>query len=215
MSKIWQWLPAGYGRRLCPMNLPIAEMPLPIRFRPPTPMTDDELLVFCERNDVLWIEREANGDIHIKPIPGCLVSATTLDILVHLSRWSDTDGRGEVFSNIGFSLPDGSMLGAYIACLHKDKVNRFTEEERRGFPRRSPDFVVEIVGPFDEPRERQEKVQKWLANGVELVWLIDPEEKSVTIYRPADEPEHLAHPTSIQGTGPIAGFELVMSRIWD
>jgi len=58
-------------------------------------------------------------------------------------------------------------------------------------------------------------VQKWLANGVELVWLIDPEEKSVTIYRPGDEPEHLVHPTFVQGTGPIAGFELVMSKIWE
>jgi Uma2 family endonuclease len=46
-------------------------------------------------------------------------------------------------------------------------------------------------------------------------WLIDPIEKSVIIYRPGDEPEHLAQPTSVQGTGPIAGFELVMARIWE
>lgn len=197
------------------MNLPLVDMPLPIRFRPPAPMTDEELLVFCERNDVVWIEREANGDIHIKPIPGCLVSRISVAILVDVSRWSDSQGRGEVFSNIGFSLPDGSMLGASIAWLHKDKLNRFTEEDRKGFPHWSPDFVVEIDGPFDEPDERREKVQKWLANGVELIWLIDQKEKCVTIYRPGDEPEHLAHPTSVQGTGPIAGFELVTSRIWD
>jgi len=184
------------------MNLPVAEMPLPIRFRPPAPMSDDELLVFCERNDVLWIERETNGDIHIKPITGRLVSGISVDILVDLSQWSDSDGRGKVLSNIGFSLPDGSMLGAYIAWLHEDKWNRFTEEDRKGFPHWSPDFVVEIDGPFDEPGDRQQKVQKWLANGVELAWLIDPIEKSVTICRPGEDPEHLTHPTSVQGTGP-------------
>jgi hypothetical protein len=44
--------------------------------------------------------------------------------------------------------------------------------------------------------------------------LIDPLEKAVTIYRPGEQPEHLAQPTSVQGTGPIAGFELVLARIW-
>ena len=178
-------------------------------------MTDEELLVFCERNEVLWIEREVNGDISIKPIPGCLVSGISADILVDLSQWSDRDGRGEVFSNTGFSLPDGSMLGASVAWLSNEKLSRFTEEDRKGFPHVSPDFVVEIVGPFDATGDRPEKVAKWLANGAQVAWLIDPKEKSVTIYRPGDQPAHLAHPTSVQGTGPTAGFELVMSRIWE
>jgi len=45
-------------------------------------------------------------------------------------------------------------------------------------------------------------------------WLIDPKEKCVTIYRSGEQPELLAQPTSVQGTGPIAGFELVLARIW-
>lgn len=28
-------------------------------------------------------------------------------------------------------------------------------------------------------------------------------------------PDILTDPTSVQGTGPIAGFELVMTRVWD
>lgn len=59
-----------------------------------------------------------------------------------------------------------------------------------------------------------EPMQWWLDDGVELGWLIDPHEKSVTIYRPAAEPEEHVNPTSVQGTGPVAGFELVLSRIW-
>ena len=39
-----------------------------------------------------------------------------------------------------------------------------------------------------------------------------PSRRLVTIYRPGDEPEHFVRPTSVQGTGPIAGFELVMSE---
>ena len=46
------------------------------------------------------------------------------------------------------------------------------------------------------------------------VGLIDPIDKAVTIYGPGTEPEHLFDPTSVRGTGPIAGFELVMQRVW-
>jgi hypothetical protein len=58
-------------------------------------------------------------------------------------------------------------------------------------------------------------MEQWIANGAEVAWLIDPIEKAVTIYRPGADPEHHDHPTSVQGTGPIAGFELVMARIWE
>ena len=37
----------------------------------------------------------------------------------------------------------------------------------------------------------------------------------VSIYRPGEQPEILAHPGSRQGHGLVAGFELVMQRIWE
>jgi Uma2 family endonuclease len=58
-------------------------------------------------------------------------------------------------------------------------------------------------------------MHQWIVNGATVAWLIDPIEKTVTIYRPGEQPETLTHPTSVQGTGPIAGFELVMARVWD
>jgi hypothetical protein len=58
-------------------------------------------------------------------------------------------------------------------------------------------------------------MEQWIANGAEVAWLIDPIEKAITIYRPGELPEPFANPSSVQGTGPIAGFELVLSRIWE
>ena len=58
-------------------------------------------------------------------------------------------------------------------------------------------------------------MEQWTANGAQLGWLIDPENKTVSIYRPGEQPEILSHPTSVQGSGVMAGFELVMARVWD
>jgi Uma2 family endonuclease len=60
----------------------------------------------------------------------------------------------------------------------------------------------------------QTKMEMWIANGAEVAWLIDPLRKAVEIYRPGDSPEVLHDPSSVQGTGPVAGFELVMARVW-
>jgi len=55
---------------------------------------------------------------------------------------------------------------------------------------------------------------QWIGNGAQVGWLIDPAERAVTIYRQGQAAETLVDPTSVQGDGPIAGFELVMNRIW-
>jgi len=45
------------------MNLALSADKFPIRLRPQTPMSDDELMRFCAENEVLRIEREPNGEI--------------------------------------------------------------------------------------------------------------------------------------------------------
>jgi Uma2 family endonuclease len=89
-----------------------------------------------------------------------------------------------------------------------------SEEQKTGFPPVCPEFVIELRSSSDNLVDLQAKMEMWIANGAEVAWLIDPLEKAVTIYRPGEQPEHLAQPTSIQGTGPIVGFELVLARIW-
>jgi len=57
-------------------------------------------------------------------------------------------------------------------------------------------------------------MEMWIANGVEVAWLIDPKRKMVVIYRGGAQPETFVDPSSVQASGIVAGFELVMARIW-
>jgi Uma2 family endonuclease len=107
------------------------------------------------------------------------------------------------------------VRAADAAWVSWQSWNAVSPAERKRYAPICPEFVVEVRSESDRLPDLQAKMEQWIANGAQVAWLIDPEEKSVTIYRPGDEPEHLAHPTSVQGTGPIAGFELVTSRIWD
>jgi len=75
--------------------------------------------------------------------------------------------------------------------------------------------VIEVRSSSDRPRKLDEKMREYLANGSQLGWLIDPERRSVTIYRPQAEPETRADLQSIEGEGPVAGFVLDLSAGWD
>jgi len=197
------------------MNFTLKEVPLPLRILPAKPMTDKQLLHFSELNEMLWIERDSSGWIHVKMMAGTRTALMSTKACSALARWAEQDGRGEVLSNAGFVLPDGSMLGARMAWMLNERWQSLTESERAGFAPRCPDFVIEILAPSDNREELEVKMNLWIANGAELAWLIDPQRKTVEIYRPGDSPEVLHEPSSVQGTGPVAGFELVMARVWE
>lgn len=197
------------------MKLNLLEVPLPMRFRPDTPMTDDELQRLCEFNDILWIEREADGWIRVNPITGCRVSSVSAAIGAELSRWTDQDGRGKAFSCSGFILPDTSMLGCHLAWMFNERWQSLSREEQRSFAPRYPDFVIEILSPFDKLADLEVKMELWIANGAQVAWLIDPEREAVQVYKRGEPVEVLEHPSSVQGTGPVVGFELEMETLWD
>jgi Uma2 family endonuclease len=198
------------------MNFALAGMPLPLRFRPETPMNDEELMRFCAANDALRVERDANGEILVMTPAGGKTSRMNSRITRLLDEWAEADGRGVAFdSNGGFTLPDGSMRAADAAWVELKKWESLSARDQERYAPICPDFIIELRSPSDSLPELKEKMGHWLANGAQLAWLIDPEQRTIFIYRSGEQPEILACPTSIQGSGPVAGFELVMARVWD
>ena len=95
------------------------------------------------------------------------------------------------------------------------RLSSLTEKQEDSFPPIAPEFIIEVRSKTDRLKPLQVKMQMWIDNGVELAWLVEPTRKVVEIYRPSEPTEILEDPTSVQGTGPVAGFELVMQRVWN
>ena len=47
-----------------------------------------------------------------------------------------------------------------------------------------PDLAIEITSPFDRDSEVHQKVLDYLAAGIQRVWVVRPERKTVTVHRP-------------------------------
>lgn len=178
-------------------------------------MTDDELFAFCRANDIMRVERDRNGELIIMSPSGLEGDDSNAEITTELRIWTRQDGRGKSFgSNAGFTLPDGSMRSPDGAWLSLERWNALPENERTKFGHVVPEFVIELRSREDRLPALRAKMEMWIANGVGLGWLIDPKRRVVEVYRAGEEPEVHEDPTSVQGSGPVQGFELVMRGIW-
>jgi len=197
------------------MNLALDQFELPIRINQGRPITDEELLRLSAENELLRLERDANGELIVMSPTGTEGSGYEGEVFMELSLWARSDGRGKAYGpTAGFKLPNTSVRAADAAWVSHRRLSSIREEQRKGYWPVCPEFVIEIRSDSDKLRDLRGKMEEWIANGAEVAWLIDPIEKAVTVYRPGAEPEEYANPSSVQGTGPIAAFELELQRVW-
>jgi Uma2 family endonuclease len=179
------------------------------------PMDDDEFFEFCARNRKLRVERDANGEIIIMPPAGFETSCRNNDLSAQLYIWSKRDGRGlAADSNSEYLLPDGAARSPDASWVLKTRIGQFTKEEKRRFIHLCPDFVVELTSPSDRLPKVKAKMREWMENGAALGWLIDPDIRTVYIYRPGQEAEELVGVDHVSGEGPVDGFRLELGDIW-
>lgn len=74
--------------------------------------------------------------------------------------------------------------------------------------------MIELRSPSDRSLDLEKKMQEWIDQGAKLGWLIDPEERTVSIFRPGFPAEILRNPLNIAGEGPVQGFVLALDDIW-
>lgn len=78
-----------------------------------------------------------------------------------------------------------------------DEAVRF-EELSPKFAETVPALIVEVQSPSDKIAKTNRRISQYLRRGVRLVWLVDPDTRTVTVYRPgqihqvADDTEELA-----------------------
>ena len=100
-----------------------------------------------------------------------------------------------------------------MAWVRRERLARLAPEERQGFLPVCPDFVIELLSPSDSRAALERKMEEYRQNGARLGWLIDPDQRSVTIYR-AGGVGRRDRPASVTGEDVLPGFVLSLSAIW-
>jgi Uma2 family endonuclease len=112
------------------MNYALLDLPLPLRLRTESPMSDEELMRFCAANDALRVEREPNGELLVMTPAGMRSGMRNGAIIGALYAWAPADGRGYAFdSNTGFTLQDGSMRSPDAAWVSAERLDPAMQDE--------------------------------------------------------------------------------------
>jgi Uma2 family endonuclease len=178
--------------------------------------SEDAYLRFCEANPDLLVERNAEGEIIIVPPVGGESDYRNANAVIQLGNWAMKNGGGKAFgSSLQFFLPDGSAFSPDAAWVSNDALNRLTRQQRKEFLRLCPEFVIEVRSPSDGLNRAKAKMERWIANGVQLAWLIDGDAETVYIYQKDRPVETRKGVLKLAGKGPVKGFTLQLRAIWD
>ncbi len=176
-----------------------------------------EQLAFTEQ--LARMELTKNGELIIMSPTGGTAGRKNSRLTQQLRNWADQDGTGEVFdSSTVFVLPNNARKSPDVSWIKLERWHQLTQKQQDGFPPIAPDFVIELVSPSDLKNQRYEdlqaKMQEYLDNGVKLGWLIEPQGKTVEIYRLGQPVEVLNNPQTLSGEDILPGFILDLSQIF-
>ncbi len=177
-------------------------------------VSPDDFPALCAANPDLRLEREADGGVIVMAPAGMDSSDRNAELVVQLGIWNKAERRGKLFdSSGGFTLPNSAVRAADVTWITRERWDRVPRDDRRRFSAIVPDFIAEVRSPSDSPTALRAKMAEYVAQGVRLAWLIDPETKTVEVHRPGRAPEILAAPATLSGEDVLPGFTLDLKGI--
>ena len=84
-----------------------------------------------------------------------------------------------------------------------------------GYSEVVPDLVVEVVSPNDGRWEVNDKARMWLGYGVALVWVVNPDTRTVDVHRAGWPVTVLAGADILDGLDVLPGFTCAVNEIFD
>lgn len=126
----------------------------------------------------------------------------------------ETNRLGSLFSELQYRCfsfeptlvrrPDISFISA--ARLSNDVL-------AAGIVRIAPDLVIEIVSPHDAYHEVDEKIDEYLRSGVRLVWVINPRQRTVLVYRQDGTTSRFTSEHELSGENVIPGLRFGVASV--
>jgi Uma2 family endonuclease len=156
------------------------------------------------------------GRIIELPPPNYLHGLTCVAVVIAMGHWLAQRKLGRIVSNdsgiVTKRNPD-ILRGADVAYYSYARIALGANPGQ--YPDVPPEIVIEVRSPSDRWKDIHEKVAEYLAVGVSIVCVIDPELRKAWLYFP-DQPDRIVEPDE-DLTFPecLADFSVPMSSLFE
>ncbi len=130
-----------------------------------------------------------------------------------LDRWNERVALGEVTVETGYILarePD-LVRGPDVSFIRTSRLP--PDQKQPDFVEAAPDLAVEIMSKSDTHAKIETKVDEYLRHGVALVWVINPDRGTLTVYRHGIAPAILGIADTLDGGDVLPGFSCVVGDL--
>ncbi|MEG4224560.1 Uma2 family endonuclease [Microcoleus sp. N9_B2] len=181
-------------------------------------LTDEQFYQLCQNNRELNFERTAKGELIImSPVGGETELLHSVqdeaELIADLEIWNRQINLSVTFSSDPiFKLPNGANRSPDAAWIQRERwEHSHPNNERRKFPPIAPDFAIELRSATDDLEMLRSKMQEYMDAGVQLGWLINPQQQQVEIYRARQDVEVRNLPTELSSENILLEFRLNLS----
>ncbi|HAC63791.1 MAG TPA: hypothetical protein DCF68_09690 [Cyanothece sp. UBA12306] len=179
--------------------------------KPLIELTSEDFYQLCQINPDVSLELSPYGELIIMSPVGGETGNQEANLIADVTIWNRQTKLGLVFScSTVFDLPNGGNRSPDVAWVKREKWEALTPMQRQKFLPICPDFVIELRSSSDRLKLLQDKMREYLDSGLKLGWLINPQDKTVEIYRPQQSVEIFNLPVSLSGEDVLPGFDLLI-----
>jgi len=174
-----------------------------------TRMTLDEFLALPETKPYREFVR---GEVFEKPMPSNDHSELVFELIGLLRDYLKSHPEGRGGTELRHADRDEDRV--YLPDIN---VTQGPRHGRRGSTapiEQAPGFAIEVLSPDDRASRILDKTDFYMRSGVRLVWLVDPENESITVYRPGEQPVTHHAPATIDARPVLSEFELDLGALF-
>lgn len=122
-------------------------------------------------------------------------------------------GRVTVESGVVTERDPDTVRGPDVAFWSAERIP--LDQLPAGYPDVAADLCIEVLSPKKSWQSLLEKIREYFERGVRLVWIVDPEARTVTIYRSPDEGRVLHESAFLTGEDVLPEFRCRVGEIFE
>jgi Uma2 family endonuclease len=154
------------------------------------------------------------GEVVTMPPPGFFhgIVQGTVYFLLRIYADRTKSGRVTVESGVVTETGPASVRGPDVAFWSFARLP--AEDVPVVYANVAADLVAEVVSPSNTRKHLAQKVREYFATGVRVVWVVDPDERTVTVYHKPGDGKVLWEDATLTGDDVLPGFSCSVAALF-